>query len=197
QTGGLRRTSDHPRQNRGQHQPDRPEGNTPKLARTTRSRRDSRMRKPGKLKVSPFDLLLPYQQAWVNDPARFKIWLKSRQIGGSLAAAFEIVADALETGGDWVILSAGERQALEFMAKVHQAASVFCDAISFETGKEFRPETKASQCRFPNGARLIALPANASTARGYSANLVLDEFSFHEKPEEIWRAVYPIITNPL
>src|SRR5690606_22451038 len=28
-------------------------------------------------------------------------------------------------------------------------------------------------------------------------NLVLDEFSFHEKPEEIWRAVYPIITNPL
>lgn len=150
-----------------------------------------------KLKVSPFDLLLPYQRSWVNDPARFKIWLKSRQIGGSLATAFEVVADALETGGDWVILSAGERQALEFMAKVHQAAAVFCDAISFETGQRHEPETKASQCRFPNGARLIALPANPSTARGYSGNLVLDEFAFHEKPEEIWRAVYPIITNPL
>ncbi len=150
-----------------------------------------------KLKVTPLDLLLPYQLAWVRDDARFKIWLKSRQIGGSLAASFEVVADALETGGDWVILSAGERQALEFMDKVQRAASIFCDAISFSTGKEYRPEVQKSQLRFPNGARVLALPANPATARGYSANLVLDEFAFHENPEEIWRAVYPIISNPL
>lgn len=150
-----------------------------------------------KLRVTPLDLLLPYQLAWVRDDARFKIWLKSRQIGGSLAASFEVVADALETGGDWVILSAGERQALEFMDKVQRAASIFCDAISYSTGKEYRPEVQKSQLRFPNGARVLALPANPATARGYSANLVLDEFAFHENPEEIWRAVYPIISNPL
>jgi len=150
-----------------------------------------------KLKVTPLDLLLPYQLAWVRDDARFKIWLKSRQIGGSLAASFEVVADALETGGDWVILSAGERQALEFMDKVQRAASIFCDAISYSTGKEYRPDVQKSQLRFPNGARVLALPANPATARGYSANLVLDEFAFHENPEEIWRAVYPIISNPL
>jgi len=150
-----------------------------------------------KLKVSPLDLLLPYQRAWVQDTARFKIWLKSRQIGGSLAASFEVVADALETGGDWVILSAGERQALEFMDKVNRAASIFCDAVSFSLGKEYRPEIQKSQLRFPNGARVLALPANPATARGYSANLVLDEFAFHENAEEIWRAVYPIISNPL
>ena len=146
---------------------------------------------------SPFDLLLPYQVDWVNDPTRFKIWLKSRQIGGSLAAAFEVVADAIDTGSDWIILSAGERQALEFMEKVHRVGQIFCDGIEQKTGKPYRPETKASQIRFPNGARILALPANPSTARGYSANLVLDEFAFHENPEEIWRAVYPIITNPL
>jgi len=149
------------------------------------------------LRLSPLDLLLPYQRAWVQDTARFKIWLKSRQIGGSLAASFEVVADALESGGDWVILSAGERQALEFMDKVNRAASIFCDAVSFATGREYRPEIQKSQLRFPNGARVLALPANPSTARGYSANLVLDEFAFHENPEEIWRAVYPIISNPL
>ncbi len=55
-----------------------------------------------RLAVTPLDLLLPYQRAWVQDNARFKIWLKSRQIGGSLAASFEVVADAIETGGDWV-----------------------------------------------------------------------------------------------
>jgi phage FluMu gp28-like protein len=133
----------------------------------------------------------------VLDDSRFKIWLKSRQIGGSLAASFEVVADAIATGADWIILSAGERQALEFMEKVHRVARIFAQAVEHETGQPFIPETKASQIRFPNGARILALPANASTARGYSANLVLDEFAFHENPEEIWRAVYPIITNPL
>ncbi|MGH8017658.1 MAG: terminase large subunit domain-containing protein, partial [Opitutaceae bacterium] len=147
--------------------------------------------------LSPLDLLLPYQLRWVRDTARFKIWLKSRQIGGSLAAAFEVVADAIENGGDWVILSAGERQALEFMEKVHRAADIFCDAVSFASGREYRPEAQKSQIRFPNNARILALPANPSTARGYSANLVLDEFAFHESPEDIWRAVFPIITNPL
>ncbi len=150
-----------------------------------------------KLRITPLDLLLPYQRAWVGDTARFKIWLKSRQIGGSLAAAFEVVADAIETGGDWVILSAGERQALEFMEKVNRAASIFCDAVTYTSGREYRPDIQKSQLRFPNNARILALPANPATARGYSANLVLDEFAFHEDPEEIWRAVYPIISNPL
>ncbi len=149
------------------------------------------------LRITPLDLLLPYQLRWVQDPARFKIWLKSRQIGGSLAAAFEVVADAIETGGDWVILSAGERQALEFMEKVNRAASIFCDAVTYTSGREYRPDIQKSQLRFPNNARILALPANPATARGYSANLVLDEFAFHENPEEIWRAVYPIISNPL
>ena len=60
--------------------------------------------KSRKLAFSPLDLLLPYQKQWVLDDARFKIWLKSRQIGGSLAAAFEVVSDAIETGGDWIRL---------------------------------------------------------------------------------------------
>ena len=135
-----------------------------------------------RLTVTPLELLLPYQRAWVQDTARFKLWLKSRQIGGSLAASFEVVADAIETGGDWVILSAGERQALEFMDKVNRAASIFCDAVSYSSGREYRPEIQKSQLRFPNGARVLALPANPATARGYSANLVLDEFAFHENP---------------
>ena len=54
--------------------------------------------------ASPFDLLLPYQRGWVLDTSRFKIWLKSRQIEGSLACAFEVVADAFESGSDWIIL---------------------------------------------------------------------------------------------
>ena len=58
-------------------------------------------------------------------------------------------------------------------------------------------EVNVDVVKLPNGAILRGLPANPATARGYSANVVLDEFAFHEKPDEIWRAVFPIISNPL
>ena len=150
-----------------------------------------------KKSANPFDLLLNYQRNWVADTSRFKIWLKSRQIGGSLAAAYEVVADAMQSNEDWIILSAGERQANEFMAKVQIVAKIFASAYEAQTGKPFKLVEKVAETRLHNGARLLALPANPSTARGYTANLVLDEFAFHQNPAEIWRAVYPIITNPL
>jgi len=52
-----------------------------------------------------FKLMLPYQQRWVADSSRFKIWLKSRQIGGSLGSAFEAVASCVDKANtDWVVL---------------------------------------------------------------------------------------------
>jgi phage FluMu gp28-like protein len=56
---------------------------------------------------------------------------------------------------------------------------------------------KSAEIRFANGSRIIALPANPNTARGYTANLILDEFAIHRDGAEIWRALYPSITNPL
>jgi phage FluMu gp28-like protein len=47
----------------------------------------------------------------------------------------------------------------------------------------------------PNGARIIGLPANPETARGYSGNIILDEFSLHKDSTEIWRALFPTISR--
>ena len=144
-----------------------------------------------------FDLLLPYQRRWVLDASRLKLWLKSRQIGGSFACAFETVADALSRQTEWLILSAGERQAHAFMEKVHRVATVFADALRRASGKPVPFTSKASELRFDNGSVIRALPAKPETVRGYSANLVLDEFAFHERPDAIWEAIAPSVTNPL
>lgn len=154
--------------------------------------------------ASPLDLMLPYQRRYHDDDARFKAWVASRQIGKSFTSAAEpvvkcAVADEKKTKTTWVALSAGERQALEWLDKAKQWTE------AFEVGSaEIREDRDSSQAllksatiAWPHGSRIIALPANPATARGYSANLVLDEFAFHENPEAIWRAVYPIITNPL
>jgi phage FluMu gp28-like protein len=98
-----------------------------------------------------------------------------------------------------VVLSAGERQALEVMAKAKQHTEAWDVAVSDYEELRDSPEAllRAADIRWPNGSRLIAIPANPATARGYSANLLLDEFAFHEQPDLIWRSVYPSITNPL
>jgi phage FluMu gp28-like protein len=149
---------------------------------------------------SPLDLLLPYQRKWVSDPARFKIGCWSRQVGKSFACAAEAVVSALTTAKtEWVILSAGERQALEFMRKVKEWAQALQFAIASDVELRDSAEAilKSAEVTWPNGSRVLALPANPDTARGYSANLILDEFAFHENPDEIWRAIYPSISNPL
>ena len=148
---------------------------------------------------SPLDILLPYQRDWVGDDARFKIGCWSRQTGKSFATAAEAVADAMTRKTTWVTLSAGERQALEWLSKAREWSQAFEFAIADE--EELRSGSEAllkqAEIRWPNGSRLIAIPANPDTARGYSANVTLDEFAFHDNPDGIWRAMYPSISNPL
>lgn len=149
------------------------------------------------------EILMPYQRRWVEDAARFKIGLWSRQTGKSFATACEAVLDcAAQPRGStdlWVVLSAGERQALEWMEKAKrwsEAAKAAVDGYD-----EIRSSADAlmsrAEIRYANGSRIVAIPANPDTARGYSANLVLDEFAIHERPFDIWAAIYPSITNPL
>jgi phage FluMu gp28-like protein len=149
---------------------------------------------------TPLDILLPYQRDWVDDPARFKIGMWSRQTGKSFATAGEAVRDcSANANRTWVCMSAGERQALEWMEKAKQWTEAFETAISFDEVLRDNAQSlmRSAEIRYANGSRLIAIPANPKTARGYSANLVLDEFAFHEDPDAIWKAIYPSISNPL
>jgi phage FluMu gp28-like protein len=149
--------------------------------------------------LSP-SMLLPYQRRWVEDGARFKIGLWARQTGKDFSSAYEAVMDSIRNPKTmWVILASGERQALESMAKAKEWAESLAFTAECISEKRAGPEAliRSAEILWENGSRLIALPAKPATARGYSANLILTEFAFHEKPEEIWRAIYPSISNPL
>ena len=147
--------------------------------------------------------LMPYQQRWVRDTSRFKIGMWSRQTGKSFATAAEAVFDCIEKPNvRWVVLSAGERQALEWMEKAkfwvdafkklrHLDEPVFSEALNAVDASLSKADV-----RFANGSRITAIPANPATARGYSCNLILDEFAIHENPFEIWAAIIPSINSP-
>ncbi len=164
--------------------------------------------------TAPLITFHPYQRRWLKDDSRFKLGMFSRQTGKTFTTCAEIVEDCIqaEIAGRrvrWVILSRGERQAKE---AVDEAIKPFCKAFylvynKLLAGKRppefsqevFRGESGAEytalEIRFPSGSRITALPANPDTARGFSANVFLDEFAFHEKSREIWKAIFPVISK--
>jgi phage FluMu gp28-like protein len=138
--------------------------------------------------------LLGYQKKWLSDESRFKIGMFARQTGKTFTNTLELVQDGIREKKRWVILSRGERQAKEAMdagVKVH--LEVYKQAFEY-LEYEFDAKNKALECVLPNGSRITALPANPDTARGFSANVLLDEFAFHADSHKIWRALFPVIS---
>ena len=140
--------------------------------------------------------LYPYQEQWVRDGARFKIAVKATQIGYSFAAALEAVLDCLEHRTLWIVLSRGERQSLEFMQKAREHAQAMRIVSSkLETSFFEKTDILQHEIQFPNGSRILGLPANPDTARGYTGNMILDEFAFHQQDREIWAAAFGRISR--
>ena len=137
-------------------------------------------------------ILLPYQRDWVQNDAALKIWLAARQIGKSFALAFEAAVMALTDKCNVLLLSASERQSREIMEKVYSHLRVL-RAMTRDLLKA-ESETK-TEVRLPNGSRIISLPANPDTSRGFSGHVFLDEFAFHRDSRAIWRALYPTVTR--
>ena len=150
-------------------------------------------------------LLYPYQQRWLADNSRFKAGMFSRQSGKTFTCMLEIATDCVKAERArkptrWVILSRGERQAKEAMEtglKLHLQAL----RAAFETHAiehlldDGRTKVTGVEITLPRGSRVTALPATPDTARGFTANLMLDEFAFHADSRKIWAAAFPVISR--
>lgn len=164
------------------------------------------------MKPEPVISFYPYQRRWLSDASRFKIGMFARQTGKTFTTCGEITDDCIRAELDgrrvrWVILSRGERQAKEAMdegvkpmVKAFYAIYAQLTKPALYSEDEFRAESgatyKALEVTFPGGSRITALPANPDTARGFSANVLLDEFAFHKDSREIWKALFPVISKP-
>lgn len=148
--------------------------------------------------------LFDYQKRWWRDDSRYKIGMFARQTGKTFTSTLELVDDCYETearGGRtrWVILSRGERQAKEAIdegVKKHaQAYGMAAREIEGEFKGASGERYTMLDVVLPGGSKITALPANPDTARGFSANVFLDEFAFHADSRKIWTALFPVISN--
>lgn len=139
---------------------------------------------------------LPYQAAWIRDPARLKICVKSRQVGLSYADAYDSVMKAARAGGrDVWVMSRDEIQARQYIRCAAQwarlldlAARDLGECVLAESGKSAR----AQILEFANGACVFGLSSNPDAIVGKSGHVKLDEFALHKDQRLLYTVAKPV-----
>src|SRR5207244_12903212 len=114
-------------------------------------------------------------------------------------AAWAVFQRCLERPQHTVIfLSRSERQSLELARKAKGLVDAYEGiAAHLSENRQFQlTERRQHEISFGNGSRIIVLAANPDTARGYTGDIVLDEFAFHQDAAEIFKAAYGRMTQP-
>ena len=121
----------------------------------------------------------------------------ARQIGKSYVLAAWAIHRLLTKPGRLVtVLSNSRENGIEFADK--------CQAICAEHGATFEAsnsidlETLVTEIRLTvqgRRGRIKVLASNPRTARGFSGDLILDEFAFHQDAAQIWEAAEPILSS--
>lgn len=124
----------------------------------------------------------------------------SRQIGKSFTLAAWAVDRLLTRPGRLVtVLSNSRDNGNEFVAKCAEVCNLL--GVVFEAQDE-SPSVDYENMRMEvrisvkgKTGRIKVLAANPRTARGFSGDLILDEFAFHENSNAIWEAAEPILSS--
>ncbi len=142
----------------------------------------------------PIIPLLSYQREDVESDARFRWNCWARQTGKSFTKSLRRILRGLKRRRTQVFLSAGERQCRELMAKAREHCCALKIATDYYDSRFFEDlSVKQLEIVLPQGVRIIGLPANPQTARGFTGDVFLDEFAMHAQDREIWAAMFPTL----
>lgn len=125
----------------------------------------------------------PFQIEWLLDDSRRAICNKSRQIGMShTTSAIGVIWGAFH-GELTTVVSVGETESKEVLDKAKRHISVLI-ALGSRMAKLKRD--KDELVGFASGGRIMALPSTGG--RGFTGNVFLDEFAYHQNPGKVWDA---------
>lgn len=138
--------------------------------------------------------------AFLDRTTGIVIWFWSRQIGKSFTLACWIVDRMLSRPGRLVtVLSNSRDNGAELNQKVREICDLLGEAVEQEDNSvDLKYENMNMESRIEVSgkvSRCKVLAANPRTARGFSGDLVLDEFAFHENGKAIWEAAEPILSS--
>ncbi|MDO8630615.1 MAG: terminase family protein, partial [Phycisphaerales bacterium] len=142
----------------------------------------------------PIVPLLDYQREDVESDARFRWNCWARQTGKSFTKSLRRILRGLSRRRNQIFLSAGERQSRELMEKARQHCQALKIAADYYDDRSFADlSVRQLEIILPGGVRIIGLPANPQTARGFTGDVFLDEFAMHTADRDIWAAMFPTL----
>jgi phage FluMu gp28-like protein len=136
---------------------------------------------------------LAYQLRWALERAPFALALKGRQLGFTDASAAGCILGGFRDRRPQIVLSAAQDNANALLDAV-RAHCRFLAAIGLSAAVDFTVDN-AEEIAWRSGGSVIALAANARTARSFHGDLWLDEFAYHLDPEGLWAAASPMATR--
>lgn len=129
------------------------------------------------------------QQEFLMSNSTRQMLCCTRQWGKSTITALKAYFLTKNEVGLGVIVSPSERQSKELMLKIKEFYSADIDSFDYDG------QASKTEVRFKNGSRIVALPANLNTIRGYSAPkwLLFDEAAMC--PDDVYFGVLPMIAT--
>lgn len=138
---------------------------------------------------------LPYQKKWITDPSRKRIMEKSRQIGISLCAAYDLVCKTSPAGNkyDAWVSSRDEMQAQLFGADCAHWANILHFQVNKPIHQVIDPKDKISAhvLPFKNGRAIYSLSSNPNTQAGKRGRRVFDEFALNPDNRLLYSIGHP------
>lgn len=138
--------------------------------------------------------MLPYQSAWIKDPAILKIMEKSRRVGISYGTAYDLVrqhshednrADSWVSSRDEPSAKLFLRDCKTFAKALNIGAQSLGERIVDEDGNS------AYVLRFANETDINSLSSNPDAFAGKGGNVTLDEFALRKDPKMAWDIAAP------
>ncbi len=140
----------------------------------------------GRIPFEPY----PYQARLLLDRSPRRLIVKARQIGVSQAAALEALHGAIyEPDSTTLFVSRNGQLAVNLLGYCYTTYD------SLPPGRApALTRTNQEELVLANGSRILSLPANRSTGRGFAGRRVyLDEYAYQEYAADIYRSVSPIL----
>ncbi|MDR2152775.1 MAG: terminase family protein [Helicobacteraceae bacterium] len=128
--------------------------------------------------------LYQYQRDFLLDDSRFRLVLKSRQIGFSYVSGLDALLGAI-AGRNQLFLSASEEQAYILMR--------YLDGWAKKLEVTFKRDSDDEKT-LENGAYIKVMAHNFRTVQGFTGDLYMDEFAWYPNPKRIWDVFLPSIT---
>jgi len=153
------------------------------------------------LAVSRESYFLPYQDAWIDDNAPFKLAEKSRRVGFTYATSYRCFRKCLtrQRFTQWVssrdMLTAKEF-VTDYIARWCQLGNVVARGIAGDNVQVFDPQhdIRAFIVEFPTGSRIVSLSSTPEVFAGKGGDVLLDELDLHQDAGRVYDMARPCTT---